>query len=36
MDALKFEYLDYERLSKGAEGPMRKGLSVLYKDKLLG
>ena len=24
MDALKFEYLDYERLSKGAEGPKRK------------
>jgi hypothetical protein len=24
MDALKFEYPDYERLSKGAEGPKRK------------
>jgi hypothetical protein len=33
MDALKFEYPDYERLSKGAEGP-KKELSVLCKDKL--
>jgi hypothetical protein len=24
MDALNFEYPDYERLSKGAEGPKRK------------
>jgi hypothetical protein len=24
MDALNFEYLDYERLSKGAEGTKRK------------
>jgi hypothetical protein len=24
MDALKFEYPDYELLSKGAEGPKRK------------
>jgi hypothetical protein len=24
MDALKFEYLDYERLNKGAEGPKQK------------
>jgi hypothetical protein len=24
MDALKFEYPDYERLSKGTEGPKRK------------
>jgi hypothetical protein len=24
MDALHFEYLDYEQLSKGAEGPKRK------------
>ena len=24
MDALKFEYPEYERLSKGAEGPKRK------------
>jgi hypothetical protein len=36
MDALKFEYLDYERLNKGAEGPKQKGLSVLFKDKLPG
>jgi hypothetical protein len=26
MDALNFEYPDYERLSKGAEGPKRKGV----------
>ena len=29
MDALNFEYPDYERLSKGAKGSKRKGLSVL-------
>jgi hypothetical protein len=30
MDALKFEYPDYERLSKGAEGPKRKrAISVM-------
>jgi hypothetical protein len=26
MDALNFEYPDYERLNKGAEGQKRKGL----------
>jgi hypothetical protein len=26
MDALKFEYPDYEWLNKGAEGAKRKGL----------
>jgi hypothetical protein len=34
MDALKFEYPDYERLNKGAEGQNEKELSVLCKDKL--
>jgi hypothetical protein len=29
MDALNFEYPDYERLSKGAKGQSEKGLSVL-------
>jgi hypothetical protein len=33
MDALKFEYLDYERLSKGAEGPKRKrAVSVMQRQ----
>jgi hypothetical protein len=33
MDALKFEYPDYERLSKGAEGPKRKrAVSVLQRQ----
>jgi hypothetical protein len=33
MDALKFEYLDYERLSKGAEGPKRKrAISVMQRQ----
>jgi hypothetical protein len=36
MDALKFEYPDYKRLNKGAEGPKRKRLSVLFKVKLPG
>jgi hypothetical protein len=31
MDALKFEYLDYERLSKGAEGPKRKRVVSVMK-----
>jgi hypothetical protein len=29
MDALNFEYTDYERLNKGAEGPKKKELLVL-------
>jgi hypothetical protein len=33
MDALNFEYPDYERLSKGAEGPKRKRVvSVLSRQ----
>jgi hypothetical protein len=33
MDALKFEYPDYERLNKGAEGPKRKSaVSVLNRQ----
>jgi hypothetical protein len=33
MDALKFEYPDYERLSKGAEGPKRKrAVSVMQRQ----
>jgi hypothetical protein len=33
MDALKFEYPDYERLSKGAEGPKRKrAISVMQRQ----
>jgi hypothetical protein len=28
MDALKFEYTDYEKLDKGAEGAKRKELSA--------
>jgi hypothetical protein len=33
MDALKFEYPDYERLSKGAEGPKRKrAVSVMKRQ----
>jgi hypothetical protein len=33
MDALKFEYPDYERLSKGAEGPKRKrDVSVMQRQ----
>jgi hypothetical protein len=31
MDALKFEYLDYERLSKSAEGPKRKRVVSVMK-----
>jgi hypothetical protein len=32
MDALNFEYLEYERLSKGAKGPKRKRVvSVMSK-----
>jgi hypothetical protein len=31
MDALKFEYPDYERLSKGAEGPKRKRVVSVMK-----
>ena len=33
MDALKFEYPDYERLSKGAEGPKQKrAISVMQRQ----
>jgi hypothetical protein len=33
MDALKFEYLDYERLDKGAEGVKRKRIvSILSRQ----
>jgi hypothetical protein len=33
MDALKFEYPDYERLSKGAEGPKQKrAVSVMQRQ----
>jgi hypothetical protein len=33
MDALKFEYPEYERLSKGAEGPKRKrDVSVMQRQ----
>jgi hypothetical protein len=33
MDALKFEYPDYKRLSKGAEGPKRKrAVSVMQRQ----
>jgi hypothetical protein len=33
MDALKFEYPDYERLCKGAEGPKRKrDVSVMQRQ----
>jgi hypothetical protein len=33
MDALKFEYPDYERLCKGAEGPKRKrAVSVMQRQ----
>jgi hypothetical protein len=35
MDALNFEYPDYERLNKGAEGQKRKELLVLWADRLL-
>jgi hypothetical protein len=35
MDALNFEYPDYERLNKGAEGQKEKELLVLWADKLL-
>jgi hypothetical protein len=31
MDALKFEYLDYEWLSKGAEGPKQKRVVSIMK-----
>jgi hypothetical protein len=31
MDALKFEYPDYERLGKGAEGPKRKRVVSVMK-----
>jgi hypothetical protein len=31
MDALKFEYPNYERLSKGAEGPKRKRVVSVMK-----
>jgi hypothetical protein len=31
MDALKFEYPDYEHLSKGAEGPKRKRVVSVMK-----
>jgi hypothetical protein len=31
MDALKFEYPDYERLSKGAEGPKKKRVFSVMK-----
>jgi hypothetical protein len=33
MDALKFDYPDYERLSKGAEGPKRKrAVSIIQRQ----
>jgi hypothetical protein len=33
MDALNFEYPDYERLSKGAEGPKRKrAISIIQRQ----
>jgi len=35
MDALHFEYPDYEQLNKGAEGQKRKKLSVLWADRPL-
>ena len=36
MDALKFEYPDYERLSKGAEGPKRKrAISVMQAARMI-
>jgi hypothetical protein len=35
MDALKFEYPDYERLNKGVEGVKGKELSAFLNDKLL-
>jgi hypothetical protein len=35
MDALHFEYPDYERLNKGAEGRKEKELSVLWADRPL-
>jgi hypothetical protein len=31
MDALKFEYPDYERLSKGAKGPKQKRVVSVMK-----
>jgi hypothetical protein len=31
MDALKFEYTDYERLNKGAKGPKRKRVVIVMK-----
>jgi hypothetical protein len=34
MDALKFEYPDYERLNKGAEGVKGKEMSAFLIDKL--
>jgi hypothetical protein len=35
MDALHFEYPDYERLNKGAKGRKEKELSVLWADRPL-
>jgi hypothetical protein len=35
MDALNFEYPDYERLNKGAEGQKRKRIVSVWADKLL-
>jgi hypothetical protein len=35
MDALNFEYPDYERLNKGAEGKKRKRIVSVWVDKLL-
>ena len=35
MDALNFEYPDYERLSKGAEGQKRKMVVNVMEDRLL-
>jgi hypothetical protein len=35
MDALHFEYPDYERLNKGAEGQKRKRVAVLWADRPL-
>jgi hypothetical protein len=35
MDALNFEYLDYERLNKVVEGQKEKELLVLWADRPL-
>jgi hypothetical protein len=35
MDALNFEYPDYEQLNRGVEGQKEKELSVLWADRPL-